>query len=121
MGLRSQELPEAYRGPWCDRELARQNDTCDECGVEERVDRRLRDHWARALLSGDLKRAHKLWGKWQGFTGNDPWEDNGWRRFWELQRMGGKLWEDFDASNMQGKMLLRTFISYWPGFRENAR
>ena len=92
MGLRSQELPEPYRGQWCDRELAERNDRCDECGAEESDDRRLKSHWARALLSGDLKRAHKLWGKRQGFTGNDPWEDDGWRRFWELQRMGDKLW-----------------------------
>jgi hypothetical protein len=121
MGLRSQELPEAYRGRWCDRELAEQNDTCDECGAAESDALGLRNRWARALLSGDLKRAHKLWGKWQGFAGNDPWEDDGWRRFWVLQRMGDKLWEDFDASNMQGNVLLRTFISYWPGSRENAR
>jgi hypothetical protein len=121
MRSKARELPEAYRGQWCDRELARQNDMCDDCGTEEDDDRRLRDQWATALLSGHLKRAHKLWGKWQGFTGNDPWEDDGWRRFWEFQRLGDGIFDDFDASNMQEKMLLRAFISYWPGLRGTAR
>lgn len=121
MGSRAQELPEAYRGQWCDRKLAEQNYTCDECSAEESDDRRLRNQWATALLSGNLKRAHKLWGKWQGFSGNDPWEDDGWRRFWETQRLGDGIFEDFDASNMQDKMLLRVFISYWPGSEGTAR
>jgi hypothetical protein len=75
----------------------------------------LREQWASALLKGDFKTAHKLWGKWQGFSGNDPWDDEGWRKFWEIQRYGEKFWDDFDATHFEDKMLLEIVLSYWPG------
>ncbi len=110
------DLPDRIKGDWCDIELAAQ---ADDSGTPETVDeidhQFLKSQWARSLLLGDLKAAHKFWGKWQGFAGGDPWEDAGWRNFLELQRFGERLWEDFDASRLQEFLWFRTYISYWPG------
>jgi hypothetical protein len=110
------DLPDRIKGDWCNVELAAQvagsvnPETVDEIDYQF-----LKGKWARDLLTGDLKAAHKSWGKWQGFTGEDPWEDIGWRNFLELQRFGERLWKDFDASQFRELLWLRTFVSYWPG------
>jgi hypothetical protein len=116
MSENSIHIEERYRGPWCDGARARSvHEQLDESMYIDPYDRRLPEQWAEALLNGDLKSAHKLWGKWQGFTGQDPWEDRGWRNFWEVQKFGEKLWTGFDASSDDDKLVLNTFISYWPG------
>jgi hypothetical protein len=107
-------IPERYRGPWCDMEIAeivRDPDADNMYPQEDEA--QLREAWAEALLEGDLNSAHKLWGKWQGYSGNDPWEDPGWKTFWDTQNFGHTLWDDFDASETDEKLLLKTFISYW--------
>ena len=108
------KIAEPYRGPWCDMELAAMNpqDAEDQAGTEV-YNGFLRELWVTALTGGNLKSAHKLWGKWQSVVGNDPWADEGWRNFWELQRFGEKFWADFDASAFSDRILLNTFISYW--------
>ena len=110
------DLPDWIKGDWCNVELAEQASDSVILGTVEEIDRQfLKSQWARDLLIGDLKAAHKSWGKWQGFTGGDPWEDVGWRNFLKLQRLGERLWKDFDASRFRDFVWLRTYISYWPG------
>jgi hypothetical protein len=114
MARYTESIPEKYRGPWCDEENARStsNAPFTHSEADEHLEI-LRRQWARFLMDGDLKRAHKLWGKWQGYSGQDPWEEPGWRLFWERQRGGEKLWEDFNALDSEDKIVLRCFISYW--------
>ena len=108
------DLPDWIKGDWCNVQLAEQtDDTVDAKTVEEADKQSLKSQWARYLLTGHLRAAHKSWGKWQGFTGGDPWEDDGWRNFLELQRFGESLWEDFDASRFEEYAWFRTYISYW--------
>ena len=115
MSKMSQEIAESYRGAWCDESLAMLKDEHgDDAAGLEYYGGFLRELWASALVKGDLKSAHKLWGKWQSVIGRDPWEDEGWRNFWELQRFGEKLWDDFNAAQDQDRVLLQTFLSYWP-------
>jgi hypothetical protein len=110
------ELPDQVKGEWCNVRLASQAaDLVIPETVEEIDYQSLKGKWARDLLTGDLKAAHKSWGKWQGFTGGDPWEDDGWRNFQELKRFGETLWKDFDASRFRELVYLRSFISYWAG------
>lgn len=107
-------IPERYQGSWCDTELAEMILSHDSIeGNVEEDEPELREAWAEALNDGDLKMAHRLWGKWQGYSGKDPWEDDGWRNFWEAQNIGATLWEDFDASKVEERILLKTYISYW--------
>lgn len=114
----NRKLPDWLRGEWCNGALALQDIYPGEPKTLEEVDDRLmRQRWVRALLSGDLKAAHTAWGKWQGYTGRDPWEDPGWSRFLEIQRFGEKLWDGFDASRFQEHFWLNTFLSYWPDAR----
>jgi hypothetical protein len=102
MATKSVDLPDLFKGDWCNVELAAQVDDPVTRETFEEIDYQiLKGHWARDLLVGDLKAAHKSWGRWQGFTGGDPWEDLGWRNFLELQRFGERLWEDFDASQFR--------------------
>jgi hypothetical protein len=109
-------LPDGIKGEWCDLELAKKASATAATNSVEDVDYVfLRGQWAKDLLSGDLKAAHKSWGRWQGFSGVDPWEDLGWRNFLELQKFGESLWEDFDASRIGELVLLRTFISCLTG------
>jgi len=115
MAARSVDLPERIKGDWCNLELAAQVDNAVIPETVEEIDHQfLKSQWARDLLSGDFKAAHKSWGKWQGFTGGDPWEDVGWRNFLELQRFGESFWKDFDAARFEDFVWFRTFISYWP-------
>ena len=108
------DLPDWIKGDWCNVELAEEASDSVILGTVEEIDHQfLKSQWARDLLIGDLKAAHKSWGKWQGFTGGDPWEDDGWRNFLELQRFGESLWEDFDASRLEEYAWFRTYISYW--------
>jgi len=110
------DLPDRIKGDWCNVELAAQAADSMTPETDEEIDSEfLKSLWARDLLKGDLKAAHKSWGRWQGFTGGDPWEDLGWRNFLELQKFGDRLWKDFDASRFRELLWLRTFISYWPG------
>jgi hypothetical protein len=110
------DLPDLIKGDWCNVELAAQVDDSINPEMVEEIDYQfLKGRWARDLLVGDLKAAHKAWGRWKGFTGGDPWEDPGWSNFLELQRFGETLWEDFDASRFRELVWLSTFISYWPG------
>jgi len=110
------DLPDRIKGDWCDVDLAEQADDPVTTETVEEIDHQfLKRQWAKYLLIGDLKAAHKSWGKWQGFTGGDPWEDVGWRNFLELQRFGETLWKDFDASRFRDFLWLRMYISYWPG------
>jgi hypothetical protein len=110
------DLPDMIKGDWCDVELASRADESVVPQTVQEIDHQfLKREWARDLLRGDFKAAHKAWGKWQGFAGKDPWEDVGWRSFLELQRFGERLWEDFDASRFHEFVWFRTFISYWPG------
>jgi hypothetical protein len=116
MATRSVDLPGMIKGDWCDVELAFQADDSVIPETVEEIDCQfLKSQWARYLLSGDLKAAHKSWGKWKGFSGGDPWEDVGWQNFLELQRFGETLWKDFDASRFRDFLWLRMYISYWPG------
>jgi hypothetical protein len=116
MAIQFIDLPDRIKGDWCNFELAEQASGSSTAETEEEIDHKfLKGQWARDLLIGDLKAAHKSWGKWQGFTGRDPWEDPGWRNFLELQRFGDSLWKDFDASRFRELEWLRTLISYWPG------
>jgi len=109
------ELPEWVRGEWCNLTLAEQDIyPAGPKTLEEVDDWLLRQRWVRALLSGDLKAAHAAWGKWQGYTGRDPWEDRGWSNFLKIQRFGESLWDDFDASRFDERVWLKTSISYWP-------
>lgn len=111
-----EHIPEDYRGPWCDEESARS--AYQDSLARSDADRGaglLRRQWARFLMDGDLKAAHKLWGKWQGYSGRDPWEDPGWRNFWVRQKSGEKLLADADDSELQEQTVLRCFISYWEG------
>lgn len=109
------ELPDWIKGDWCDPAVAEQEMDVDQPRTLEEVDDRLlRLRWVTALLAGDLKAAHRAWGKWQGFTGRDPWEDRGWSNFFELQRFGERLWDDFDAARLHERVLLNTLISCWP-------
>jgi hypothetical protein len=112
------DLPEAIKGDWCNVDLVAESLALDAATpetMEETDYRHLKSHWVRDLLGGDLKAAHRSWGRWQGFTGGDPWKDSGWRNFLELQRFGERLWDDFDASRLGDLVWLSTFISYWPG------
>jgi hypothetical protein len=110
------DLPDWIKGDWCNVELAEQVDDPVTPETVEEIDHQfLKCQWARDLLGGDLKDAHKSWGRWQGFSGGDPWEDQGWRNFLELQRFGERLWNDFDASRFRDFVWLRTYISYWSG------
>ena len=116
MARRSVDLPDWVKGDWCDLDLAERSDDYSIPENDEDEDYKyLRRKWAGDLLRGDLKSAHRSWGRWQGFTGGDPWEDRGWRNFNELQEFGEQLWKDFDASRFEELVWLRTFISYWPG------
>ena len=116
MVAQSVDLPEMIKGDWCNVELAAQVDNAVIPETAEEIDHQfLKCQWARDLLGGDLRSAHKSWGKWQGFAGEDPWEDFGWRNFLEIQRFGERLWKDFDASRFGDFVWLRTHISYWPG------
>ncbi len=109
-----QKLPERFRGEWCDERQARMVHDMGGASVGAgRHDSHLPEAWADALLKGDLPGAHKLWGKWQGYTGRDPWEDHAWREFWETQKFGEQLWDDFDASTCADKQVFHTKISYW--------
>ena len=116
MGYDWTSLPQAFKGEWSRIDLAIRTYTGDEKNLLGTVDKYMRDLWAEALIEGNLKAAHKLWGKWQSFQGNDPWEDEGWRNFWELQKFGETLWDDFDAASFQEKMWLKTFISVAPQY-----
>ena len=110
------EIDEFYKGAWCDENLAvQQEERSDDVAGMEYYGSFLRELWASALIKGDLKSAHKLWGKWQSVLGRDPWEDAGWSNFWELQHFGERLWEDFNAAKANDNILLRAFLSYWPG------
>jgi hypothetical protein len=111
--MNSKRLPEEYVGSWCDTGWA-ERILAKEIQENQKYVAQLRIQWAEALLSGEMKRAHKLWGKWQGFSGNDPWEDDGWRNFWEIQRFGEEIWHDFDASRASEWTLLSTYLSYLP-------
>jgi hypothetical protein len=111
------QIPERFKGGWCNAELAEKVDS-DFSGDEqsgELSEEQLRERWAKALLAGDMKSAHRAWGRWQGFNGGDPWEDSGWRNLWEAQRRDEQFWKDFEDSICQEKVWLRTFISYWEG------
>ncbi len=67
------DLPHRIKGEWCNIELAAQvDDSLTPETVEEIDYQLLKVQWARDLLIGDLKAAHKSWGKWKGFTGQDP-------------------------------------------------
>jgi hypothetical protein len=116
MAMQFVDLPDLIKGEWCDLDLARK---ASIRASSERLENSdyvfLKGQWARDLLRGDLKAAHKSWGRWQGFSGGDPWEDLGWRNFSELQKFGESLWDGFDASRIGEFVLLRTLISYWPG------
>lgn len=114
MNDRYANIPEKYWGPWCDMEIAEliMDPDMREAPSED-DESELRDAWAEALMEGDLKMAHRLWGKWQGYSGGDPWEDEGWKTFWDTQNLGETLWDDFDASRPQEKLLLTTYVSYW--------
>lgn len=108
-------IPRDYEGDWCDRDVAHdvlENDFGDSEELASVANPAIQ--WAHALLRGDIHSAHKLWGKWQGYAGNDPWEDPGWRLFWEVQRFGEHLWEDFDAAEVDERAYFTTFISIWP-------
>lgn len=109
-------LPPFFRGEWCAIEKAIRTYHGEDGTLLKTVDKYMRDMWANALIDGRLKEAHRHWGKWQAFKGNDPWEDKGWRNFWELQKFGETLWDDFDASQYQERMWLKTFISYGSRF-----
>lgn len=116
-----ENLPERVRGDWCDLETAlKQDETVAAETLEDFNDYFLKNQWAQDLMVGDLKAAHKSWGRWQGFTGKDPWADTGWRNFLELQQFGERLWDDFDASQAQERVWLRVLISYWPSDSERA-
>ncbi len=120
MFTKARHLPNEFKGDWCDVESARQyrdqpGPADDELGVGF-----LRTAWAEALLQGDLKAAHKHWGKLKGFTGSDPWEDNAWRAFREAQQLGERIWDDFDASKHHDRVVMKTFMSYWSGPKAGA-
>ncbi len=109
------QIPEQFKGNWCNVELAEEVNSFDNKQSEDHDEQQLRERWAKALLDGDMKKAHRAWGRWQGLNGGDPWEDAGWRNLWEAQRHGERLWEDFDVSDAGEKIWLRMFISYWEG------
>lgn len=110
-----EDLPEFVKGDWCNVDLLTKAFDAANFETEEESDyEHLRNQWAKDLLGGDLKAAHRSWGRWQGFTGGDPWEDSGWRNFMETQRLGERLWEDFDATRLGDLVCLQTYISYWP-------
>lgn len=109
------QIPERFIGDWCNAELAGQVNSSASGQSDELDESKLRERWARALLDGDIRTAHKVWGRWQGFSGGDPWEDTGWRNLWEAQRSDEHFWKDFDGSSWEEKLSLRMFISYWEG------
>ena len=114
------EVLEQFRGPWCEAGIGTFNGKADEADPDQKAyQSHLRRQWEEALREGDLKEAHKRWGKWQSFICRDPWADEGWRRFWEVQRMGQELWEEFDASTISEKLILRTRLSYCTDFDED--
>ena len=115
MGRNIEDIPEDYRGPWCDEESARS--ACQDSKERPESDggaALLRRQWARVLMKGDLKAAHKLWGKWQGYSGRDPWDEPGWRNYWVRQKSGEKLWA-VDGVEPEEQIVLECFISYWEG------
>ena len=109
-------LPKGFRGDWTKIDQAIRTYEGEEGNMLAAVDKYMRDLWADALIDGDLKTAHKHWGKWRAFKGDDPWDDEGWRNFWELQKFGEALWDDFDATEYRDKMWLKTYISIAPRF-----
>ena len=115
-----QNIPKRYRGPWCDQENAKttREDESSETGFKLGEDQLRRD-WANALLKGDLRSAHKLWGKWQGYSGQDPWEEEGWRNFWEARQAAGERREETADERDVNDAVYRTYISYRPGLRED--
>jgi hypothetical protein len=108
-------IPERFAGDWCNAELAEQVDSSEGGQSDELDERRLRGLWAKALLAGDVRAAHRAWGRWQGLSGGDPWGDAGWRNIWDAQRNDAHFWKHFDGPAFQETLWLRMFISYWEG------
>jgi hypothetical protein len=118
MTLRLQDVPEQFRGQWCDERLAEQVRFMDDDpeAVQDKTDA-LRLQWADAVLSGDTFTAHRLWAKWQGSEGFDPWEDEGWRNYWMVNRFGPLPGTEDESpfGDASESVTLHTYLSYWDG------